>query len=54
MGRGATSKVKLAIRKLLDKEEKFAIKIINKNILKKRKTFVKDEKTGKNGYKDAL
>jgi hypothetical protein len=31
----------------MDKEEKFAIKVLNKTILKRKKIFIKDPITGK-------
>ena len=42
LGEGAFSKVKLAIKH--DTSEKFAIKILKKSFLKKKKEYIRDEK----------
>lgn len=45
LGQGAFGKVKLAIKKIMDFEKKFAIKVYKKANLRKKKSFVK----GKDG-----
>lgn len=57
LGRGSFGKVKLGVRKLLDKEDNFAVKIFKKHILKRKKEIYRDD-TGKicfrNGIEDVL
>ena len=57
LGQGSFGKVKLCVRKLLDREDKFAVKIFKKHILKRKKEVYRDE-AGKlcfrNGIEDVL
>lgn len=46
LGEGSYGKVKLVKKKILGLEEKYAVKMFKKNLLKKQIEFHKDELTG--------
>ena len=57
IGKGSFGKVKLAVRRILDKEDYFAIKVFKKRVLRRKKEVYRDE-NGKvcfrNGLEDVL
>lgn len=44
LGKGAFGKVKLARKDILDRSEKFALKVFKKTALKKKREFFRDER----------
>ena len=53
LGSGAFGKVKLGVKKILDIEEFYAVKIFKKSILKRRREIVRDE-NGKASFHDGI